>query len=150
MKFLVLLFSCLVAVATINIFAQDNNQSTMIPDYSNWNVKSFPIDFNKDGKIDMTFKFYYLNDDVIQMWIDKEGKERVLTVTKSNRIFGGGPTRNFIRINDRWVLSRDVDRKPIKSDELTVARQKLVEDLGGIDNFSEAISRVVFLMYQIP
>ena len=147
MKLLALLFSCLVAV---NVVAQDNNQSTMTPDYSNWNVKTFTIDFNKDDKVDITFKFYYLDDDVIQIWLDKEGKERVLTVTKSNRIFGGDPTRNFIRIDDRWVLSRDIDRKPIESAELTLAIQKLVEDLGGNDNFSEAISRVVFLMYQIP
>jgi len=145
MKLTVLLFSYLVMA---NLSAQ--NQSTIIPDYSNWSVKSFPIDFNKDGKTDMTFKLYYVDNDVIQVWMDRHDNERVLTVTKSNRIFGESPTRNFIRTGDQWVLSRDVDRKPIKSDELAIAIQKLIEDLGGNDNFDEVISRVVFLMYQIP
>lgn len=145
MKFLsVLLLSSL---AVINISAQEKDR---IPDYLNWNVKSFPIDFNNDGATDMTFKLYYIEDDVAQVWVDRNSKERVLTLTKSNRIFGSVPTRNFVRINDQWILSRDFDRKSIKSDELTKAIELLSNDLGGDNNFSEAISRVVFLMYQIP
>lgn len=145
MKFLpILLFS---SMAVINISAQDKDR---IPDYLKWNVKSFPIDFNNDGATDMTFKLYYIEDDVAQVWVDRNSKERVLTLTKSNRFFGAVPTRNFVRINDQWVLSRDFDRKPIKSDELIKAIELLTKDLGGENNFSDAISRVTFLMYQIP
>ena len=148
MKIIKVAIVLIILILTNVVYAQEKEYSTQIPDYSSWKLKSFPVAFNKSGAINLTFKIYYTENDAIQIWVDKYGKERVLTIQYSYKNLFGSSTINFYRIDDQWVLSRGFDREPIKSDALVKAQQSLINDLGGKNNFSEAISKLVFAMYQ--
>lgn len=133
----------------LSVFAQDTtgNRKVEIPDYSKWELKVYPLDLDDDGKSDLTVMVYnHITDNesgYVQVWYDKGGRERTLSVTLIKRSKDGTLMserfNGFTKIRDEWVNINDQARQ----EEITTATKLYIDNLGGPDNFMKALKKFV-------